>query len=37
MKELATEVLASKRLETSLLETKEKYNDLINKSGMLYQ
>lgn len=37
LKELATEVLASKRMETSLLQTKQKYNDLINKSGMLYQ
>ncbi len=37
IRELADDVVKSKALQASLIDTKEKYNDLVNKSTTLYQ
>lgn len=36
-KDLAEDLLRSKSMEASLLETKEKYNELVSKSSNLFQ
>ena len=37
IKQLTTDVMKSKSLENSLIQTKQRYNDLVNKSTNLYQ
>jgi hypothetical protein len=36
-KDLAEDLLRSKSMEANLLETKEKYNELVSKSSNLFQ
>ena len=36
-RQLSVDILKSQSLEASLVETKQKYNDLVNKSTLLYQ
>ena len=37
IKKITGDVMKSKALQASLIDTKEKYNDLVNKSSTLYQ